>query len=696
MLQKMPEQTLMEALDGITTSDRKREKSSVKRVSLIEYLEPLRLMDRKKFLITHEKCTPIKTEPIPILVELVLRIMMYLSQADYRQMRLASKQLLPLATVMLFHRVKPRKVSSFNKLSDGDRMIVNSHLSLVRQLDLSQLSSRTILVRNETILKLDSRLFQNLMALNLSDCQQLTDEALTAILLQTRCIRQLHLNGCSLLTDAWLQNCHSQLQDLVALSLNKVYHLTDDGLLLLAHHSPRLQKFCVSHAKQVSFKSLLRIYDRCSIISLSIAKCGKFNQDHLLQIAQKLSQDSGKQILQHLYLDSNYGVMTRQGLLNFLDLMSTLSSGVQFKSMTIKTGLVFSDNGWYRRNLLSDSDITDLIVVYPHLQISQNDDCKYSQQKMRESPSAPQRVDSSQDVQDGMTIESSSAVNTPIIAPSDNSAIQSTPNAEESANNTDLLRIMSPSCRMLKLSIHAECTALFYYHRYKQFTEQKQQNQDSRFKNISESLILTVCIILACKSTEEHRKSRDVIGCVYKAMYPDEQFMKINEQYFKIRDSCTKVEFILLRVLGFNMQVELPHVWIMRICKVMMQDSVASQMVCQIALSIANAAYHQNVCILPKLPGHTHDQSATQSPTVQGETVGRVERVKDPADSQHYTVETRTIARVLALSCAYIAMRSLQLDLPIDFNKFCTIWSGRKAEEVEECIRTLTIQLQQS
>ncbi|KAI3640627.1 hypothetical protein MIR68_001505 [Amoeboaphelidium protococcarum] len=315
---------------------------------------------------------------------------------------------------------------------------------------------------------------------------------------------------------------------------------------------------------------------------------------------------------------------------------------------------------------------------------------------MRESPSAPQRVDSSQDVQDSMMIDSSSTVNTPIIAPSDNCAIQSTPSVEDSANSPDLLRFLSPSCSMLKLSIHAECTALFYYHRYKQFIEQKQQDQDSKFKNIPESLILTVCIILACKSTEEHRKSRDVIGCVYKAMHSGEQFMKINEQYFKIRDSCTKVEFILLRILGFNMQVELPHVWIMRICKVMMQDSVASQMVCQIALSIANAAYHQNICILPKLPGYTQDLTATQSPTVQGETkTVRVERVKDPADSQHYTVETRTIARVLALSCVYIAIRSLQLDLPIDFNKFCTIWSGRKADEVEECIRTLTIQLQQ-
>lgn len=95
--------------------------------------------------------------------------------------------------------------------------------------------------------------------------------------------------------------------------------------------------------------------------------------------------------------------------------------------------------------------------------------------------------------------------------------------------------------------------------------------------NLPSSLVLVTCVSLAARSTEQHRKIRDILNCAYVVYHSDAQFMQVNDEFFRIRDSCTKCEFVMLRLLNFELLVELPHAWIMRICRVQMDDTLMAK-----------------------------------------------------------------------------------------------------------------------
>ncbi|KAJ2056258.1 hypothetical protein GGI17_006286, partial [Coemansia sp. S146] len=62
--------------------------------------------------------------------------------------------------------------------------------------------------------------------------------------------------------------------------------------------------------------------------------------------------------------------------------------------------------------------------------------------------------------------------------------------------------------------------------------------------------------------TEEPRKQRDMINVGYKLDNPDSEFLPVDERMDALRNTMTQAELVLIRVLGFNVNVELPHSWI--------------------------------------------------------------------------------------------------------------------------------------
>ena len=154
-----------------------------------------------------------------------------------------------------------------------------------------------------------------------------------------------------------------------------------------------------------------------------------------------------------------------------------------------------------------------------------------------------------------------------------------------------------------------------------------------------------------------------------------------------------KMEFIMLRILAFELQVDLPHPWITRICTVMMgSQTCLCKAICQLAITLASDVY--------KLSGaRLHDPDLTSS---YSSTTQTTEPPKSsPAKQAHGATDILTPGpRVMAVACVYIAIRTLQLDLPLEFAKYTKIWAGRGEESsvdlVQRTIRLILMTLTSS
>ncbi|KAI3662574.1 hypothetical protein MP638_000684 [Amoeboaphelidium occidentale] len=192
--------------------------------------------------------------------------------------------------------------------------------------------------------------------------------------------------------------------------------------------------------------------------------------------------------------------------------------------------------------------------------------------------------------------------------------------------------------------------------------------KDSSLKNggyAFTQLLILACVQVATKSTEEHRKLRDIFNCFYFTMHG--RFMPVNEDYWRMRDSVGKVEFVLLRILRFHLAIPLAYPFILRIVNAMMQQQqqqpasdqpidqnleATRSALLQVSMTLANDAYCLNS---------------------DGVNLGSLHS-----------------PRVIAVGCVYVALRSFGMKLPIEFTKWVQNWSGKRpVEEVEAFVKAL-------
>ncbi|KAJ2726312.1 hypothetical protein GGI07_000623 [Coemansia sp. Benny D115] len=73
---------------------------------------------------------------------------------------------------------------------------------------------------------------------------------------------------------------------------------------------------------------------------------------------------------------------------------------------------------------------------------------------------------------------------------------------------------------------------------------------------------MMLCIYLATKVTEEPRKQRDIINVGYRLANRDSEILPVTDKVFLgLRASMAEGELAMMRILGFDLSVELPHVW---------------------------------------------------------------------------------------------------------------------------------------
>ncbi|KAI9311705.1 cyclin-like protein [Dichotomocladium elegans] len=238
---------------------------------------------------------------------------------------------------------------------------------------------------------------------------------------------------------------------------------------------------------------------------------------------------------------------------------------------------------------------------------------------------------------------------------------------------------------MLELPVRTTATAIIYYHQFNRFMLMNKGKASMRNNHIvdemlplntCEELLAMTCLLLACKATDVSRKVRDIVNVGYRYYHPKQEPLQIDETYFQMRGSLVTGELLLVRALGYNLEVALPFTFCLHVLRAM-------------------AAVSWFVNYAKDDPNEHHQQQApythlvrSGSPDFQRDVWRHMEQEMSP--------ELSTIARLawafcwdsisspkiiltrnpteIALGCLYLALRTCQAELPMTINQWVDTW----------------------
>jgi hypothetical protein len=111
---------------------------------------------------------------------------------------------------------------------------------------------------------------------------------------------------------------------------------------------------------------------------------------------------------------------------------------------------------------------------------------------------------------------------------------------------------------------------------------------------IDEPVVLCQAILyLAGKSEEEHRRLRDIMTVTHMIKHPGAKLLHLGEEHSALREHIVLTEQLVLRVLGFNLNVDLPHPHLYH----MLNDLNASPALARLATACLNDLYPFSIVI---------------------------------------------------------------------------------------------------
>ncbi|KAJ2548774.1 hypothetical protein EV175_004698 [Coemansia sp. RSA 1933] len=129
----------------------------------------------------------------------------------------------------------------------------------------------------------------------------------------------------------------------------------------------------------------------------------------------------------------------------------------------------------------------------------------------------------------------------------------------ESNISPDEIKYLREASQLLLLPTSTWATGTVLFHRYRK----------TQSKQLDPQIAMMVCMYLATKITEEPRKQRDIVnvGCLLaNPTTAKSRVLQINSPTFNsLRYTITQSELFIMRALGFDVNVELPHSWIVTI-----------------------------------------------------------------------------------------------------------------------------------
>ncbi|KAJ2858515.1 hypothetical protein J3B02_000105 [Coemansia erecta] len=212
---------------------------------------------------------------------------------------------------------------------------------------------------------------------------------------------------------------------------------------------------------------------------------------------------------------------------------------------------------------------------------------------------------------------------------------------------------------MLELPTATWATGTVLFHRYCAHLSANKCKTDPLPSQIS----MMLCLYLATKVTEEPRKQRDIINVGFKIAHPESTFLPVSSTTLAaLRTTLSQGELVMMRILGFEFNVELPHAWIASILYGMAwwerngEPPEDTELVDSRIKNIARYTWIvANCCVESGL--------VDQAP-----------------------------ARILGAACIFISMQFCKEELPArDFEEWADIWaktSGKKLRAVQELVES--------
>lgn len=145
----------------------------------------------------------------------------------------------------------------------------------------------------------------------------------------------------------------------------------------------------------------------------------------------------------------------------------------------------------------------------------------------------------------------------------------------------------------IHLHLHSDtiCTACQYLHRFKA--------NDENATNYDIGVVVCTALLIATKTNENHLRLSELISSVHwhiinepdKTDYDQYKLLDRDVRYWKLRDSVTKFEQYMLRVLAFDLTIDLPHkyqIFYLRTLKDWFNDERAVEELFHLAWSVLN------------------------------------------------------------------------------------------------------------
>jgi len=137
---------------------------------------------------------------------------------------------------------------------------------------------------------------------------------------------------------------------------------------------------------------------------------------------------------------------------------------------------------------------------------------------------------------------------------------------------------------LLELPILTISTATLFFHRF---------YSRLSFLQYPPLLTLQAAIFLASKVEEHSRRLRDILNVSHRVQYPSEEALQVTQDFWSMKDAVLRQEQILLRVLGYDLECDHAHRYVLHIVR----QLEATEDVASIAYYILNDSLCTTLCL---------------------------------------------------------------------------------------------------
>jgi len=129
---------------------------------------------------------------------------------------------------------------------------------------------------------------------------------------------------------------------------------------------------------------------------------------------------------------------------------------------------------------------------------------------------------------------------------------------DEKRIRRDMTSIMIQSGILLELPILTIATACLYFHRFY-----------SRVSMLQYDPLLTVqaCLFLASKAEEHSRRLRDILNTTHRVQHISKDPLQVTQAFWNLKDNVLRHEQTLLRVLGYDLECQHAHRFLLHIVR---------------------------------------------------------------------------------------------------------------------------------